>query len=141
MKKWIHFYLEVARMFSTRSKDPRKQVGAVITEDNYLKGAGYNGFPRGIADLPHRLNDKELKNLLMRHAEINALSSSDGKGDTIYIYPCLPCTQCLGAIIQSGIRTVVTLPAKPTETSWNQDVVLEIAREAGITIIEVDDYE
>ena len=135
MTNWNRRYLELARFVSTWSKDPRKQVGAVITEGRKIKGIGYNGFPHGIADSPYRLSNKDLKNLIMIHAEVNALHSSDGKGDTIYVWPCLPCTQCLGHIIQYGIKTVVTLPADPDSTSWNQDLVMELAAEAGITII------
>jgi len=133
--KWNLRYLELAKFVSTWSKDPRKKVGAVITEKRKVKGIGYNGFPHGIEDHDYRLNDKQLKNLIIIHAEVNALHSSDGRGDTIYVYPCLPCTQCLGHIIQYGIKTIVTLPATPEETSWNQDLVLELAREANINIV------
>lgn len=133
MNKWDRRYLELARFVSTWSKDPRKQVGAVVTEKNYVRSVGFNGFPRGIADSDYRLQNKELKNLIMIHAEVNALYLSHGHGDTIYIYPCLPCTQCLGNISQYGINRIVTCPFD-FESSWNQPLVLELAREAGITI-------
>jgi len=132
--KWNRRYLELAKFISAWSKDPNKQVGAVITEKNRVVGIGYNGFPRGIADTPYRLETKELKNLIMIHAEVNALYSSGGKGDTIYVYPCLPCSQCLGNIAQYGIKTVV-VPSIDLDSSWNFDLTLELAKEAGITII------
>lgn len=135
--KWHRRYLLLAKFVSEWSKDPRKKVGAVITEGGKIRGIGYNGFPKGIADTEHRLADREIKNLIMIHAEVNALHSSDGKGDTIYVYPCLPCSQCLGNIIQSGcIKTVVTLPLD-LESSWNQGLVVELAKEAGINIITI----
>ena len=133
--KWHKRYMELAQLVSTWSKDPRKKVGAVITEDRRIRGVGYNGFPRGIEDTHARLADREIKNLLMVHAEVNAMHSADGQGDTIYVYPCLPCAQCLGNIIQNGkIKTIVTLPLD-LESSWNQALVVELAREAGIEIV------
>ena len=126
-------YLELAKFVSTWSKDPNKQVGAVVTNKNLVVGLGFNGFPRGVSDLDFRLKDKQLKNLLMIHAEVNALHSSSGEGDTIYVWPCLPCSQCLGHIIQKGIKRIVTGPLDP-DTSWNQPLVLEIADEAGIHV-------
>ena len=139
MSKWHREYLEQARFISRRSKDPRKQVGAVVTEDNYIVGEGFNGFPRGVADEPHRLNDKRLKNLLMLHAESNALWLANGRGDTIYVYPCLPCTQCLGLIIRQSIKRIVVPTIDLTrETSWNQGVVINLCEEVGIEIVEVE---
>jgi len=137
MSNWDRRYLELAKCVSNWSKDPNKKVGAVITEHNCVRGVGYNGFPRGIEDTEYRLKNKELKNLIIIHAEINALYSSDGKGDTIYVWPCLPCSQCLGNIIQYGIKRVVTGPLD-LESSWNQALVLELAKEAGIEIVCVD---
>lgn len=136
-EKWDRRYLELARFVSHWSKDPNKQVGAVITERNYVRGIGYNGFPRGVADLLYRLADKQLKNLLMVHAEVNALYLAHGHGDTIYVYPCLPCTQCLGNLAQSNIRRIVTCPFD-FDSSWNQPLVLEMASEVGITVTTIN---
>lgn len=138
--KWDKRYLELAKLVSTWSKDPRKQVGAVIVAGGYVQGLGFNGFPRGVADTPERLGTKEIKNLLMIHAEVNALHSSSGVGDTIYVWPCLPCAQCAGHIIQKGIKRVVTGPLDP-DTNWNQPIVIEIFKEAGVelTILEALD--
>jgi dCMP deaminase len=139
-EKWDRFYLGLARFISSRSKDPNKKVGAVVTENNYVRGIGYNGFPRAIEDSPRRLNNKELKNLIMIHAEINALQCAMGRGDTIYVYPCLPCSQCLGNISQYGITRIVTLPLDP-ETKWNQPLVMELAKEANIEVTFVNEED
>ena len=138
--EWDCFYLGLAKFYSSRSKDPNKKVGAVITSKNYAVGLGYNGFPRGVEDSAYRLKTKELKNLIMIHAEVNAMRLSKGEGDTIYVYPCLPCSQCLGQISQFGIKRIVTLPLDP-DTRWNQPLVMELAKEAGIevTFINMDD--
>lgn len=137
---WHKRYLQLARFVSRWSKDTRKKVGAVVTEANRIRGIGYNGFPEGIADTKSRLEDREIKNLIMVHAEVNALYSADGHGDTIYVYPCLPCAQCLGNIIQNRIRTVVTMPID-LESSWNQALVVELVKEAGLELITIKEDE
>ena len=84
--KWDLRYIDLARHISHWSKDPRKQVGAVITDKQYVRGIGFNGFPRGIEDSEQILNDKTAKLKLVVHAEANAILTARGLGDTIYIY-------------------------------------------------------
>ncbi len=134
--KWNKRYLELARFVSSWSKDPRKKVGAVVTLDRQIKGLGYNGFPRGVADTKARLADPKIKQQLVVHAEVNALAAAQGQGDCIYVWPCLPCTQCLGLIIQHQVKQVVTLKSSLTrKTKWNPDLVLSLAKEAGVRVV------
>ncbi len=135
MLKWDIRFLALASHVATWSKDPSKQVGAVITEKSYIRGIGFNGFPRAIADWPERLTDKELKNKLVVHAEINALLAARDFGDTIYVWPNMPCCQCLAAIIQAGITRVV-YGRKKEDSSWDQETPLKMAEWAGIALIE-----
>lgn len=130
---WGQRYFDLAKHVATWSKDPNKQVGAIVTENNYICGIGFNGFPRGIADTEERLADKKIKLKLMVHAEANALRASKGRGDTMYIYPCLPCTTCAGLIIQAGITRVVTGPLK-SRTAWDPKFVETILREARVQV-------
>ena len=135
LDKWDERYLQLAALISSWSKDPRKQVGAVITDNQYVRGVGFNGFPRGVDDSEFVLNDKGLKNSLMVHAEVNAILCSRGLGDTIYIWPCLPCSQCMGQIVQAGIKRVVT--SKTTQhakSSWDKDSVYSMASQVGIKL-------
>ena len=138
---WDEWYLGMAKYVSTRSKDPRKKVGAVVTEGRHVRGLGYNGFPSGIDDTPARLADQQIKLQVTLHAEVNALAAAKGVGDTIYIYPCLPCAQCLSFIIQSGIKRVITwagAEVKQGSTKWNPELVLSLAEEAGIDVLFVE---
>ena len=135
MTDWDSRHLSLAKFISNWSKDPRKKVGAVITEHNYVRGVGYNGFPRGIADTKARLADRDIKLQLIIHAEMNALAAADGQGDCIYVYPLLPCTQCMSHLIQNNIKRVVTWKRTlNVPTKWNPDLVLSLAEEAGIQI-------
>jgi len=135
MVDWDKRYLGLARYVSLWSKDPKRKVGAVVTEGKYIVAVGYNGFPRGIADTKARLADPLIKLQLIIHAEVNALAAANGKGDCVYVYPILPCTQCLSRLIQSNIKRIVTLDkiTKPT-TKWNPELVLSLAEEANIEV-------
>jgi len=134
INKWDKRHLGLAQYISKWSKDPRKKVGAIVTEDAYVRGVGYNGFPRGIADTTARLADQNIKLLVTIHAEVNALAAARGVGDCIYVYPCLPCTQCLSHIIQGGIKRIVTIAGVNSASKWSPDLVLSLAEEAGISV-------
>lgn len=132
-------YLKIARDISEWSKDPKRKIGAIIVG---LKGQiisqGYNGFPRGFDDSLERFNDKILKRKYIIHAEANALynalySGVSVEGCTIYIHGLLPCVECAKAIVQSGIKRVVTDSDFVSET-WRQsnEDALEIFKEASI---------
>ena len=137
--KWDRRYLGLAKHVSQWSKDPRKKVGAVVTEGKYVRSIGFNGFPTGIADTKARLSDPSIKLQVILHAEVNALAAALGKGDTIYVYPCLPCTQCLSQIIQHNIKRIVSvLNKKSTVTKWNPDLVLSLAKEANLEVNFID---
>ena len=48
---WDDYFMSVAFLSAQRSKDPNKQVGAVIVgPGKIICGVGYNGFPRGSGD-------------------------------------------------------------------------------------------
>ena len=133
---WNERYFSLAKLVSAWSKDPTTQVGAVITEDNYVRGIGFNGFPRCIRDTEEKLNNRELKRKLMIHAEMNALSAAQGRGDTIYVYPCLPCPTCLVLVMQAGINKIVA-GDKRIEDVWGYSFVKEILAETRIELIEL----
>src|SRR5688572_32906130 len=66
--KWDRRFLQVAKLFSTWSKDPSTQIGSVIVgTDRVIRSTGYNGFARGVAD-DARLHDREQKYPLIVHA-------------------------------------------------------------------------
>ena len=113
-EKWDRKYLALAKHISTWSHDPSTKVGAVLVNyEQHLEFVGYNGFPRGVEDLPERYEDRELKYKLVVHAEVNAILKAGqlAKGSTLYVYPSfsLPpiCDSCAKLAIQSGIKEVV----------------------------------
>ena len=118
------YFMGVAVLSSLRSKDPNTQVGAcIVSEDKKIIGVGYNGFPSGCSDddLPwEREGDwLDTKYPFVCHAELNAIlnsnNSSSLKGSTLYV-ALFPCNECAKAVIQAGIRKIVYLSDKYSET-------------------------
>lgn len=132
------WFLEDAKTWAGRSKDPSTGCGAVIVDhNNRVVSTGYNGFPQKIEDTEERLNNREMKYKLTIHAEINAIlfAKRDLSGCTIYVYPMAPCTRCAVQIIQSGISRVVTVKAQGEFFErWKDEIELskKLFVEAGI---------
>lgn len=112
----------IAILSGKRSKDPNTQVGACIVKDNKIIGIGYNGLPIGCSDddFPWDKNGDFLdtKYPFVVHAELNAILNSiksDIKGAFIYV-ALFPCNECAKAIIQSGIKKVIYLSDKYSDS-------------------------
>lgn len=124
------------------SLDPNKKVGAVIVKDNRILSQGYNGFPSRVRHLPERLQKPSKLDYIV-HGEMNAITTAARMGhslkdSTIYA-TFFPCPSCAGAIIQAGIKEIVTYKA-PTDSSWSEKmkISLQMFHEAGIQIVYVE---
>ena len=122
---WDQYFMALAFLSAKRSKDPYKQVGAVIvSSQKIIIGIGYNGFPRGCSDsdLPwakKSANDDpmETKYAYVCHAEMNAIMNKNSQslhGATVYV-TMYPCNECAKLIIQAGIKEVVYHEGKISE--------------------------
>ncbi len=109
---WNNYFMKVADLSGERSKDPNRQVGAcIVNEDNRSVGIGYNGMPNGCPD--HKFSwtkggkGLDNKNLYVCHAEVNAILNSNNttRGCSLYSTK-FPCNECAKVIIQSGIKKV-----------------------------------
>lgn len=111
-RSWDEYFLDIAELISTRSKDPSTKVGAVIVRDKTILSTGYNGFARGINDdIPERY-DRPEKYLWTIHAEENAILNAGRlgvktEGASLYVIPMHPCSNCALSIVQSGIKEVI----------------------------------
>ncbi len=142
-EKWHNRFMELAELVKTWSKDPSTKVGAVVVgPDREIRSTGYNGLVRGVDDNKSERMERPTKYDFFEHAERNAvynacLIGATLKGCVIYV-TSMPCPDCARAIIQSGIKMVVTRrlepdPAAPTGT-WRDKLVYseEMFREAGV---------
>ena len=139
---WDEYFLSIAAVTASKSKDPSTKVGAVIVRpDRTIVSVGYNGFPRGVADTPERLNDRPTKYSLVVHAEMNAILSARESLNkcTLYTVPFMPCDRCFVHVIQAGIKRVCFPKATPEqEQRWGEafNRVLLLAEEANIEMME-----
>ena len=141
-KKWQKRFMDLTSTIATWSKDPSTQVGALIVQPykNRIVSMGFNGFPRNIADLAARLEDRETKYRYTIHAEMNAIlhAREPLDGMDLYVSPLHPCVGCACAIIQTGIRRVFYRQPKDVER-WRENFLTAnaVLREAGIQVMEL----
>lgn len=142
--KWDQRFLELAEHIAAWSKDNSTKVGCVIVRpDKTIASVGYNGFPRGVNDDEGRYNDRNLKYMMVKHAEENAIYSSKEtlNGFTAYVTHH-PCSSCTGSLIQNGIKRIVTkVPTNQFAERFKES--FEISKimldEAGIELILIGD--
>lgn len=131
--EWDNRLLGLAQYYSRWSKDPAHKVGCVLADsDNRIMAHGYNGPPAGVIDSFETKEEKVAKTI---HAEINALlfAKHELNGATAYIYPFLPCSQCMAALIQAGIKRIVVAKDEISR-KWNPAITFAMADEADIKI-------
>lgn len=130
---WDDYFILMAKMAATKSKDRSTVVGAVIVDEHHnIIATGFNGFPRGIDDTNPNYHERPLKYQITEHAERNAIyQAAAGRGGTrgctLYLAhnPYLGiCTDCARAIIQAGIKKVVgpDISFKGKGSVWEADV-------------------
>ena len=153
-ERWDNHFLRLSVETARMSKDPSTQVGAVIVgPDREIRSTGFNGFPRGLVDLPSRFADRETKLSLIVHAEMNAVLNAARigtplKGCTLYlaatdatgkIWGGPPCTRCTVELMQTGISEIVSHAFKDVPSRWKESI--ETARgllqEAGVSYREI----
>lgn len=147
--KWHYRFMELAFLISTWSKDTSTKTGAVVIgPDREIRATGYNGLVRGVDDnIPERM-ERPTKYDFFEHAERNAvynacLTGTSLKGCTMYATHA-PCTDCARAIIQAGIKTVVTnkiiIDENTPKGTWRDklEYSAQMFKEAGVEYIELE---
>lgn len=136
---WDLRFLALAAHIAGWSKDPSTKTGAVIVSPSgTIISVGFNGLPQGIADIPERLENRDLKYQMIIHAEMNAIlfARRDLTDCLLYTHSFLSCARCATMVIQSGIVRAVA-PRLPSNLidRWAGSVNLtqEMYEEAGVT--------
>lgn len=136
---WDNYFMALARLVATKSKDRSTQVGCVIVgPNNEVRSTGYNGFPRGVDDEIVARHHRPAKYLWTEHAERNAIYNAARHGTAlegcrIYL-PWMPCMDCGRAIVQSGITEVCGVELRMDDPKWAEDFarVRELFMEANV---------
>jgi dCMP deaminase len=127
--EWDDYFIEIAKVVSSRSTCLRRRYGAVIVKDRVIISTGYNGSPRGIKNcVDLNICTRQEQNIPSGeryelceavHAEQNAIINGPPermKGATIYIAGFeeddsfaagRPCKLCNRMIRNSQISLVV----------------------------------
>jgi len=127
------YYLNIAKAVAQRSPCIRRRFGAIIVKDDAIVSTGYNGPARGSVNCNEVGCLKDILNLPSYsgydycpavHAEENALLNAARQGSsvidgTLYLYgesidgriteEGRPCDRCKRALINAGIKEVITL--------------------------------
>lgn len=124
--KWIGRFLGLAEEVATWSKDTTQVGSVIVSPDGLVISTGYNGIPRGVDDLPERL-ERPAKYVWTVHSEEAAIANAARHGsrtDGASLY-CThaPCSRCARQIVNAGIRRVVagtgttSMPAEEFEAA------------------------
>ena len=148
MSTWDQRFMALARHIATWSKDRGRKVAAVIVGvDNEIRATGYNGLPRGVCDTIEDRHSRETKEkyIWSAHAERNAIYNAARIGVPLKgcrLYTTLyPCTDCVIALIQSGIVELITQQPDFNDPQWGEGYkrAQTMLQEAGIQVRFVDE--
>jgi len=134
---WDQRFLDLAQLVASWSLDPSTRVGAVIVDaDRRIVSTGYNGLPRGVADLPERLHNRDVKLDMIVHAEVNAIlfAKRDLEDCVLYTWPFQPCSRCAGIVIQTGIKKVIAPECNSSRWTASFELSRKMFTEAGVEV-------
>lgn len=129
---------------ATKSPDPSTQNGALLVHNGFVLEADHNRFPRGVKYEDARW-ERPAKYKFIEHAERNVIYSA-AKNPTIHstmdltmVCPWAACTDCARAIIQAGIRTLITHKEahdrSPDRWLEEIEVAFTMLEEAGVDVV------
>jgi len=140
---WEQYYMDIARLISTRTTCLRRAVGCVLTFDNRILSTGYNGTPVGIEhckdagcirealEVPSGERHELCRGL---HGEQNALLQCALHGistkDSILYSTTFPCSVCAKLLINAKIKKIVYLE------DYNDKLSEDMLKEAGIEVVK-----
>lgn len=129
--------LATAKLWATRSADPKVQVGACILDRHHrVVGVGYNGRATGEPNERESLSHGASGFI---HAEVNALLAANWNGENHTLYVTHePCSTCARLIINSRrvSRVVYAVPYREeARAEAGLPFGADILRAAGIEVI------
>ena len=144
--KYIKLVRYMADLFS---KDPNTKVGCLLLAPQSLQilSLGYNGFPRGVNENILDRWERPLKYSFVEHSERNCLYNACRSGvstlNSIAVTTMFPCSDCCRALIQSGVKTVVTKTPDYELPKWGKDFEISkvMFEESGVAVILFDEND
>lgn len=135
-KGWDDYFMDIAKVVSSRATCKRKHVGAVIVRDRHILSTGYNG---SVVGQPHcdevgcMMEDGHCVRTV--HSEANAIiqAAKNGvriDGATIYV-TASPCWFCFKLIVNSGLKKIVF------GEMYRDERITKYAEDAGIELVNM----
>lgn len=171
---WDQYFILQAMLAAAKSKDDSTWIGVVLVRDNSVIATGFNGFPRGVRELAleswdahgldvgpsisgtldaERWDQRPEKYRWVEHGERNAIYQAarlghSTLGTTMYAnFTGVPCSDCTRAIIQAGVKEIVTRDTAHSEVGVGNgvhyhcgDIEETMLHEAGVTWRKVPDF-
>jgi len=130
---WDRYFHSICIAVSHKSPCLSRKIGAILVKDNSIISTGFNGPPRGVPHCGKERNNFERTNapddMCPRkflgfnsgegleicpavHAEMNAVIDAARKGastigSTLYMNCLVCCKQCMGILINAGVKEIV----------------------------------
>ena len=125
------------------SKDPSTKVGSLFVAPGSLQilTSSFNGFPRGVDESDMLRWQRPQKYNYVEHAERNGIYNASRRGtpleDSICVVTMFPCSQCARALIQVGVKYIVSVEPNLGDPRWGDEhkYSLEMFKEVGIELI------
>ena len=137
-QKWRGRFLGVAHEVATWSKDPSTKVGCVIVSpDGVIVATGYNGLPRGVDDLPERM-ERPIKYIWTVHAEAAAVANAARtgvrlNGATAFVSHA-PCAGCARLMINAGVSCIAVGGGSTSMPQEEFEAAAVMFAEAGVEV-------
>ncbi len=138
--------LHLAYDYAAGSRDPSTQNGALLVDDEgTVLVHDINRFPQHIAESDKRW-ERPLKYKFIEHAERNVCYAAAREGiatkGLTMVCPWAACADCARAIIQSGIKCLVTHKQAHDKTpeQWKEEIAIALSmlEEAGVEVVMYD---
>lgn len=138
--------LRIAYGIASMSNDPSTKNGALLIDDKgNICSEGCNFFADGVCETLERW-ERPLKYEYVEHAERNVIYAAAKRGvktnGLIMVCPWALCADCARAIIQSGIKLLVThkqaYDRSPERWREQIDRALQMLKEAKVEVIMYD---
>ena len=108
-REWDEYFMNIAEVVATKSKDPSSKMGCVIVDPNKrVVSMGYNGLLQGADESKMTLSERPMKYYFAIHSEMNAVifARHNLTGCTVY-NRVATCENCLKYCLQAGIKRFV----------------------------------
>ncbi len=133
---WDDYFMNIAKVVSTRATCHRKFVGAVLVRERMILSTGYNGSIRGMphcSEVGHMMENGHCVATI--HAEMNAIlqAARNGvniDGSTAYV-TASPCWNCFKSLVNAGANRICF------GEFYRDERIFKVAEQLGVELVHI----